>query len=381
VVAPGFEAVLEGELRGLGIEPGAVETGGVAFSADDGQLFAANLHLRSASTVLVRVARFRATSFAELERRARQVPWEAFVPAGASVSLRVTCRKSRLYHSDAVAERIAGAIARRVPGVAHEPDAGSRKPEGTEVASGSRLPASGFAVRLAHDECLISADASGDRLHRRGYRLATAKAPLRETAAAAMLLALGYDGTAPLVDPMCGSGTIAIEAALIARRIAPGLGRRFACERWPSFGGVRFEALREAARAAVLAQAPAPILASDRDAGAIEAAVANATRAGVGADITFSHRALSNIEPPPQPGLLVTNPPYGARVGDRRALRDLYAQLGNVARGKLAGWSVGFLSVDRALEGQLRLPLEEVLRFRNGGIPVRLVRAHPGARS
>lgn len=381
VVAPGLEALASAELRALGLRPGDAAAGGVPFTATDAGLFAANLWLRTASRVIVRAAEFKATAFHELERLARGVPWELYVASGASVRLRVTCSKSRLYHSDGVAQRVAGAIAKRVPGVTI---AGSSRTAGADDdAAGDPAgePAHLFLVRFAHDVCTISADSSGELLHRRGYRLATAKAPLRETLAAGALMAMAWEGQGPLMDPMCGAGTIPIEAALLARRIAPGLARTFACERWPLAPVAEFGALRVAARAESLPRARVPILASDRDAGAIVAARANAERAGVLGDIDFRRCALSAVQPPPGPGLLLTNPPYGARVGDRNALRNLYAQLGKVARGSCEGWTLAFLSADRALEAQVKLPLAEALRFRNGGIAVRLVRTQIQPRS
>jgi putative N6-adenine-specific DNA methylase len=190
-----------------------------------------------------------------------------------------------------------------------------------------------------------------------------------------MLLAVGYDGRVPLIDPLCGSGTIAIEAAWIARCRAPGQGRRFTCERWPRAPSAAFEAARTAARAATKPGAGAPIVASDRDAGAIEACLANADRAGASSDVVFRRAALSAIEPPPDPGFVITNPPYGERVGERSALRNLYAQLGNVLRAQCAGWTLAMVSSDRALDAQTKLRFDEVLRFDNGGIRVRLVRA------
>jgi Predicted N6-adenine-specific DNA methylase len=170
------------------------------------------------------------------------------------VEFRVTSRKSRLYHQDAVAQRMMGAVAARLSGI----PAGGDSPQE-------------FIVRLFRDECTVSADASGDLLHRRGYRLASGKAPLRETLAAAMLAAAGWDRVAPLLDPMCGSGTIPIEAALLARRVPPGLGRGFAFERWPGFDADAWEAVRATARGRILPQAPSPIQGSDRDAGAVAA--------------------------------------------------------------------------------------------------------------
>jgi putative N6-adenine-specific DNA methylase len=285
----------------------------------------------------------------------------------------VTCRKSRLYHSDAVAQRVAGAITRRVGGVTISGAKRDADDDSEDEPSGQ--PAQLFLVRFQNDVCTISADSSGELLHRRGYRLATAKAPLRETLAAAMLLAVNWDGGVPLMDPMCGAGTIAIEGALIARHIAPGLAREFACERWPDAPSQRFAELRAAARAAILPGAQSPILASDRDAGAAAATLANAERAGVAGDIEVRRGALSGITPPGGPGLLLTNPPYGVRASAGAEVRNLYAQLGNVVREKCAGWTVAFLSADRAMEAQVKLPLAEALRFKNGGIPVRLMRA------
>jgi putative N6-adenine-specific DNA methylase len=369
VTTPGLELVAASELRAIGLTPRETEAGGVAFDADAAGLFAANLHLRTASRVLVRIAEFRATAFYELERQARAIRWAELVPAGSPVELRVTCKKSRLYHSDGVAERVFAAIARAVPGVA-EASVTADDDEGGEPAT-SQL----FVVRFVRDVCTISVDSSGALLHRRGYRLTTAKAPIRETLAAAMLLALGYDGTGPLLDPMCGSGTIAIEAALIARRMAPGLARPFACERWPGAPIERFADLRRAAEGAARPRAGAPISASDRDAGAVRATEANAARAGVAADLQIRQCPLSAIEPGDPPGLLVVNPPYGGRIGEADTLRDLYAQLGNVARAQCAGWTLAMLSADRTLEAQVKLRFTETLRFKNGGIPVRLVRA------
>lgn len=373
VTVPGIEPVAAQELGALGITPHEDEPGGVRFEATAEQLFLANLHLRTVSRVLVRIAEFRATAFHELEKRARAVRWQDFVTAGTAVEVRVTCKKSRLYHSDAVAQRVVEAITRAVPGVTVS-GASPDDDEGVSLA-GEVAPRQLYLVRFVRDVCTISADASGELLHRRGYRLATAKAPIRETLAAAMLLALGYDGGAPLVDPMCGSGTIAIEAALIARRVAPGLDRSFACERWPGAPAPAFAALRDAARGGALPRAPAPIVASDRDAGAIAAAVANATRASVGADLEIVCRPLSALAPPAGTGLVLVNPPYGDRIGDAGALRNLYAQLGNVLRAQCPGWTLAMVSADRALEQQVRLRFDEVLRFKNGGIAVRLVRA------
>lgn len=357
VVAPGLEAVAALELAGIGITPAGTETGGVSFRASKADLYAANLHLRTASRVLVRLAAFHAAAFWELEKQARRVPWDLVVAPGARVRFTVTSRKSRLSHQGAIAERLLAAITARV----------------RDSAEGEKTGAQEFVVRLLHDTVTVSADSSGALLHQRGYRLATARAPLRETLAAAMLLGAGYDGSAPLVDPFMGSGTIPIEAAMMARRMAPGRSRRFAFEDWPTLNRPAWERLQAEARSRELPRAPASILGSDRDAGAVDAAKANAARAEVAEDIAFEGSALSTLRVQGRSGWLVTNPPYGVRVGVARDLRDLYARLGQMARTTLASWTVALLGADPSLTGQTGLEFREGWRSRNGGIPVRLL--------
>ena len=374
VTAPGLAPLAAEELRALGLAVREVEPAGVAFDATQGELQRANLWLRTASRVIVRLAAFRATAFHELERHARQIPWERIVDAERPLRLRVTCRKSRLYHSDAVAERVAGAIEHRVGGVPRFERAADE--EGEDEGDDAQL----FVVRFFHDRCTVSADSSGALLHRRGYRQAIAKAPLRETLASAMLLASGWDPGTPLVDPLCGSGTIAIEGALLARRLAPGRERRFAFMHWPGFDRDAWDAALARADAGAQPAAPAPIVASDRDAGAVRAARENAERAGVEADVAVEHRPLAALAPPPGRGALVTNPPYGKRVGEPGPLRDLWTRLGDVAGERCPGWTVAILSPDRRLDALTRLPLDERLATRNGGIPVRVVAgAVPGS--
>ena len=277
VAAPGGAAPGVGRPLGWGAPRafgvGVTAQGGVTFGAHRAGLYAANLHLRTASRILVRIGTFHASEFHELERHAARLPWREFVTSGSPMTFRVTSRKSRLYHQDAVAQRLLAVAG------------GRTAPEGDAAQE--------FVIRLFRDECTVSADASGELLHRRGYRLATAKAPLRETLAAAMLVASGWNGSAPLVDPMCGSGTIPIEATLLARRIAPGMARRFAFMDWPGFDQSAWERLVQLARERVLPHAPAPILGSDRDAGAVAASVANAERAGVAGDIEWCRAAIS----------------------------------------------------------------------------------------
>ena len=241
-------------MTALGATIDATEPGGVSFKADASLLYRANLELRTANRVLKRVAHFDARTWFELERHAKKIPWSSLLGAGMVPEFEVTSRKSKLYHNRGIAQRL-----ERVVGA--EASAGDVDP--SRVAR--------FQVRAVRDHFTISADASGELLHRRGYRLETAKAPLRETLAAAMLLGCKWNGATALVDPFCGSGTIPIEAALLARRVPPGLNRHFAFESWPDFDAKLWAKIRADAESRILPGAPV-IIGSDRDAGAIEAA-------------------------------------------------------------------------------------------------------------
>lgn len=367
-VTPGLEAFAIAEAEALGLNPTA-EPGGFAWQGTAESALLANVGLRIASRVLVRLASFEARSFAELERHARKIEWARVVGPGETVRFRVTCKKSKLYHSDAVAQRLADAVQRALPGVRAE-GSSTAEDETDDAPEDAAL----IVVRMMRDRCTVSADSSGALLHRRGYRLASTKAPLRETIAAGMLSASGWDGVSPLVDPLCGSGTIPIEAALKSRGTAPGGQRRFAMERWPTVPRGLGEAIRERLKQDQALEARAIISASDRDAGAIASARENAARAGIERDVAFEIHALSAaVFPESAPGWVVTNPPYGVRVGDADRVRDLWAQLGNVLRERASRWRVAILSPDPALERQLRITLRPAAALSNGGIPVRIM--------
>jgi putative N6-adenine-specific DNA methylase len=301
--APGLEAVLARELRGLGLEASAVP-GGAEASGED--------------------------------------------------ALPLACVGSRV--ADAVALRLF---------------------EGPERALGRALAEArrrfgaraGLAVRRHRGRATVSLDAVGEPLYKRGWRARVGAAPLRESLAAGMLLEAGYDGSEPFLDPMCGSGTLALEAAAIAARRAPGVGRRFAFELWPGHEPARTAAVR--ARLGRLERAPAaPVHASDRNAGALRLARKNAAAAGLDAFIRFERSDAAALAPPAGAGLLAVNPPYGVRLAEDAgaAWRALASLLGRLPR-----WRAVVLAPDRALERLLpRLPAR-VVRVRNGGLACRLL--------
>jgi len=371
--APGIEQILERETRQIGLIPlsrvaqntsssksfSGEEPGGLLFEGYATHMMQSNLHLRTASRVIVRLGEFYAAAFAELRKKASRLEWEKYLTPGQTVNIRAVCHKSKLYHSDAVAERILGAINDHFSfsDIGENP---CRQDDQGQM----------ILVRLVNDLCTISIDSSGEPLHHRGYRLATAKAPLRETLAAAMLLAANWDGSSPLIDPFCGSGTIPIEAALLARQIPSGITRDFAFMRWPIFSKEEWHSLLVQAQNNIV-PLQTSICGYDRDKGAVEMAAANASRAGQKKEISFVQQPVSSLEPASSPGWIVTNPPYGVRVSGSKDLRDLYARLGNILREKFTGWKAGILCSDPKLTGQLDIgePVAH-LRFSNGGIPV-----------
>ncbi|HEY7956497.1 MAG TPA: hypothetical protein VII38_14435 [Polyangia bacterium] len=363
VAAPGIEPVLAREVAAL---PGASEVqrvpGGVEFAGPLEVCWRANLELRTATRVLVRVGDFEAHDFSRLRRRAEALPWKLFTDGSAPLALHVSQARCRLYHTGAVGERLNEAV---VAALGAKPNAIDPK-----------APPVGLFARGQNDRWTLSLDASGELLHKRGWRTETALAPLRETLAAALLELCDWDPATPLVDPMCGAGTFAIEACARAMKRAPGLGRAFAFQRWPIFDPESWRRLLDDAERAVLPHPPAPICASDHDPEVMAAARRNAERAGLGAALQLAELELRDVTPPAfsSPGLVIVNPPYGHRVGDRRALGALYSELGRLLRTRFAGWRAGVLVADPRLARALGLRSEHEVALQNGGLRVRLLR-------
>ena len=349
VAVPGLEPLLLDEVQRLGVRPARAVRGGVECNITWPQLWAINLRSRIATRVVVRVARFKADGFHSLQVGVRAVDWSSWLPEGGGVTVAATTDKdSKLYHSVAVEERVAEAMGR---------------PLGPQAVQ----------VRVLHDVVTISMDASGAPLHHRGWRGPAGKAPMRESLAAALVLASEWNMKTPLVDPFCGSGTVAIEAALIARRMAPGRNRTFAFQEWPTFEATAWERLLRGADGDVVEKCP-PIIACDRDEGAIAAVVVNAERAGVAANVEAVQRTVSDLTLPTRAGWIVANPPYGHRVGGTgggdRDLRNLYDRFGAVLRERAAGWHVALMAANDTPVSRLHLPLRPTLATTNGGIEV-----------
>jgi len=334
VCAPGLEAPLFQEMRALGLEPLPAEPdgGGVGFRGKLEAGYLANLWLRCCARVLLRLADFRVRTWDDLVRQARGVPWEAFLPAGAPLRIKVSLKGSNLKHSGRVAEEVLAAAAQSLTKLGLAPP----------ILAASQEPAQAIMVRGLDRRCQISLDASGEHLHKRGYRLAAGKAPLREDLAAALVTLAGYDGSQPFLDPMCGAGTLAIEAALLSRGL-PALGeeRDLSMLAWPCHREPTWRHLREKAREQALGAAPQPILARDAQTSAIRATAANAQRAGVAADLVIAKADFFQTPAPPgPPGLLAMNPPYGKRLGSVRQAGEFAQRLGAHLANHYPGWRV-----------------------------------------
>jgi putative N6-adenine-specific DNA methylase len=362
--AKGVEDILAGELRELGIEGIRVETGGVRFRGDRSAFYRANLWLRTATRVLVPLTEFPCDTPQRLYDGVRAIPWDKYLTPDMTMAVDCTLRDSAMTHSGFVALKTKDAIVDAIR------DRCGRRPN-VDV----RDPDLRVNVHLVKNRCTVSLDASGTPLDRRGYRLDRTEAPLRETLAAALVALTEWDGTVPLVDPMCGSGTIPIEAALKASRRAPGLmGRRFGFQRWPDYDPTLWRRLTDAARQEALGSLTTPIIGCDRSAAALETARRNSDRAGVSGLVTFVRSAFREFTPPAAPGVLLFNPPYGLRLGEEEELKPFYREIGDTMKQRYAGYTAFLLTGSRELAKYVGLKASRRIVLFNGPIECRLLR-------
>jgi len=359
VVAPGLETALAAEFTENGFAKPRIKLGGLTVHGLWPDVWRAHLMIAGATRILVRLASFRAAHLSELDKRARRLDWAAWIPPGSRVQADAICRKSRIYHSGAAAERVETAAARAL---------GAPRADAPEVT---------VKVRLERDVCTLSLDATGEPLHKRGWKTAVARAPMRETLAALFLREAGYSGAEPVLDPMCGSGTFVIEAASRAAGLAPGRARSFAFERFATFDPDAYAQLRASLPAATPPQHA--FLGFDRDAGAVQSAEQNAARAGVSAFARFERRAVAGLtRPDGPPGLVIVNPPYGARIGDKQALQVLHRTLGERLKRGFSRWRVALITSDARLAKATGLRFsKQTPPVDHGGLRVRLHLTEP----
>lgn len=363
VAVPGLEAALCEEAREARFGSAKLVAGGVTIHGRWPDVWRANLQLRGASRIIARIASFRAMHLAQLDKRTRRVPWAEILRPDVPFRVETTCHKSRIYHSGAASQRIERAI---------------REELGAEPAKDAGVV---VKARIDDDLCTIGIDTSGEPLHKRGHKEAVAKAPMRETMAALFLRQCGYAGGEPVLDPMCGSGTFVIEAAEIAAGLLPGRSRHFAFEHLATFDAAAWSKLRDATAIAVRRR-PAEALrfqGSDRDGNAVAMSRDNAKRAGIDGLTHFAQSTVSEITPPPGPaGLVIVNPPYGDRIGDKAALTALYRALGQTLKAGFIGWRVGIVTNEEALARATGLPLQKPFpTVLHGGIRVTLYVGEP----
>ena len=330
--------------------------------------------MRTATRVLVRLGEVGAREFGKLRHGVAALPWEAFVPAGATIAVSASASRCRLYHTGAIAEQVELGVADRLAR------------HGARAAPDTAAPS--VLIRGVDDRFTISVDTSGELLHRRGWRQENAAAPMRETLAAALLALCEWDPSTALCDPMCGAGTIPIEACAQALGIAPGLQRRFAFEalaaprrrRRPRRLGAHAGRCAHRAAERLDRAPPPPIIGADRSAPGIEAARRNAERAGFAGHVELIRQELSDARPPRghDRGLVLVNPPYGRRIGNTRTLGLLYREIGFVLRSHFRGWRAGVLVADRKLGDAIRLPAAASYPLTNGGLRVTLLRFEIG---
>ena len=358
VTVPGLEELLRAEAVENGFKKPEVTYGGVTIKGYWSDVWRANLILRGASRILVRIGSFRVTHLAKLDQLAHEFPWEETFPAGVSLRVEATCKKSKIYHKKAAAERFEKALVDRL---------------GAVIDSEAELV---LKIRILKDVCTISVDSSGEGLHKRGIKQALNRAPLRETLAALMLRQAGFRGKEPVIDPMCGSGTLVLEAAEIASRHLAGRARSFAFQQLKTFDQNAFQALKDNHNVGATDQ---HFYGFDRDTGAIKSASDNAERGNVSAITTFAQQTISELKPPTEiPGLMITNPPYGARIGDEKKLAPLYQKLGHVAMERFSGWRVAILTNSDKLAAATGLPFKkDPIGFSHGGIRVHFYQTDP----
>ncbi len=357
----GLEAVLCEELAGLGAQAVTSTPGGAAFTGPFELCYRINLDSRIASRVLWRLFHGAYRNEQDIYAAATSLPWGQWFSAKRTIKVKVSARDCPLKSLDFVTLRIKDAVC----------DAFSAT-SGARPSVDTRQPDIRIDAFLDQDSLTLYLDTSGEALFKRGYRRAGGDAPLRENLAAGILRLSGWDGTQPLLDPMCGSGTFLIEAAQVARRIAPGLGRHFAFEKYNAFDQKAWRDLCDVSATQQQAQAPLALFGSDRSDAALRTAQANLKAAGVADVVTLQQFDVLDLTPPAAEGVLITNPPYGVRTGEQADLTKFYPRLGDVLKQRFAGWRVYLFTGDLRLPKLIRLSPSRRIPLFNGALECRL---------
>lgn len=351
----GLEAPLKREITDLGYDITAVEDGRVTFYGDEEACVRTNICLRTAERILIKIGSFHAETYEELFQGTKSLPWEDYIPAdGKFWVAKAASVKSTLFSPSDIQSVMKKAMVERLKDIYHV---------SWFAESGSSFP---LRVFLLKDEVTIGLDTTGDSLHKRGYRKLTAKAPIAENLAAALIMLTPWKRDRILVDPFCGSGTIPIEAAMMAAHMAPGMHRSFTAENWKHIIAERiWSDIREEAREEVDLQADTDIQGYDLDDSMVSIARANAGLAGVDGLIHFQRRDVASLSHPKKYGFLITNPPYGERMEDKRDLPALYRTLGERYRA-LDAWSLYMITSYEGAEKDIGRKADKNRKVYNG---------------
>lgn len=353
----GLEAVTKREIYDLGYEITKVEDGRVTFTGDAEAICRANIFLRGAERVLLLVDRFHATTFDELFEGIKALPWEDYIPKDGKFWVKkASSIKSKLFSPSDIQSIAKKAMVERMKQSYHIdwfPEDGASYP---------------VRIFLLKDEVMVTIDTSGDSLHKRGYRLATSKAPLTETLAASLIMLTPWKKDRILVDPFCGSGTFPIEAAMMAAGIAPGMNRSFTAEQWTNLipKQLWYDAVEEAQEMVDL-NVEVDIQGYDIDGEVVKAARENAKRAGVDSLIHFQQREVAALHHPKKYGFIITNPPYGERLEEKADLPALYKQIGQAYAG-LDSWSLYMITSYEDAERYIGRKADKNRKIYNGMI-------------
>ena len=362
-VPRGAEEIAAAELEDIGISGSKPAKGGVAFQTNRAGLYRANLWLRTASRVLVQLAVFPCQSPEELYNGVHAVDWPALITPAMTLAVDCSLRDSALTHSGFVALKTKDAIVDRI-----------RQACGSRPNVDTSAPDLRVNVHLLKNVCTLSLDSSGDALDRRGYRLERNEAPLRETLAAAVIALTGWHGEMPLADPMCGSGTIPVEAALVAAHIPPGLHRSYGFQKWLDYDGVLWNRLLREAEQGVRRLPIGLITGYDQDSRAVALAARNAAKAGLEGQLHFFHAELEAFRPEGEHGVVIINPPYGKRLGDEDELKELYCRIGDILKQRCRGWTGYVLTGNLELAKYIGLKASRRFVLFNGAIECRLLK-------
>jgi putative N6-adenine-specific DNA methylase len=358
-VARGLEPLAATELETLGGKAVSPEFCGVSFKGDQRLLYRVNLWSRLVFRILVKLGQCPCRDADELYRGIQQVDWRQWLPPGKTLAVDATGKNRRLNHTHFTALQVKNAIVDQQR--QHWGERSNVDPQNPDVR---------VNVHIRHDHCTISLDSSGRSLHRRGYRPAVGTAPLKESLAAALVQLSAWPGDVPLLDPLCGSGTLPLEAALSALNMAPGLFQQeFGFQTWTNFDGALWQQLRQEAEAAQRKELPVMVGGCDRDLEVLHQARVNARRCGIADQMRFFQQDLATLEAPADSGFILCNPPYGARLGHREELGAFYQLLGDVLKQRFKGWTAFVLSGNKDLAKYIGLKSAQRIPVYNGALP------------